>query len=92
MYPSPILSPFLYTIPICLFFKIRRIFNSLVLASGKITSLLLKIANGTTHGDETWYTCVLHHFHDDCRLLTVASGTFLVACIEVKLGPLVQNA
>ena len=23
-----------------------------------ITSSLLKLANGTTHGDETWYACV----------------------------------
>ena len=24
----------------------------------EITSSLLKFANGTTHGDETWYACV----------------------------------
>ena len=29
-----------------------------------ITSSLLKLVNGSTHGDETWYACVLHHFHD----------------------------
>ena len=29
----------------------------------KITSSLLKLAKGSTHVDETWYTCVLHHFH-----------------------------
>ena len=22
------------------------------------------VYNGSTHGDETWYACVLHHFHD----------------------------
>ena len=31
------------------------------------TSSLLKLANGSTHGDETWYAYVLHHFHDDNR-------------------------
>ena len=65
------------------------LFEQQQIASGNI----LKHFNSTTHGDGTWYTCVLHHFHHDCRLLTIASGTFLlVACIEVKLGPLVQNA
>ena len=29
------------------------------------TSSLLKLSNGSTHGDETCYACVLHHFHDD---------------------------
>ena len=29
------------------------------------TYSLLILANGSTHGDETWYACVLHHFHDD---------------------------
>ena len=31
------------------------------------TSSLLKLANGSTHGDETWYAFILHHFHDDNR-------------------------
>ena len=30
-----------------------------------ITSSLLKLTNGIKHGDETWYTCVLHHFRDN---------------------------
>ena len=29
------------------------------------TSSLLKLANSTTHGGETWYACVLHCFHDN---------------------------
>ena len=28
-------------------------------------ALLLKLANGSTHGDETWYAGMLHHFHDN---------------------------
>ena len=31
------------------------------------------IANGSTHGDETWYACVLHHFHDDNEELLIFS-------------------
>ena len=29
------------------------------------TSSLLKLANHTMHGAETWYTCVFERFHDD---------------------------
>ena len=28
-------------------------------------SSLLKLAKDSTHADETWYTCVLHYFHDN---------------------------
>ncbi|CAI8040253.1 hypothetical protein GBAR_LOCUS22437, partial [Geodia barretti] len=31
----------------------------------KITSSLLKLANCSTHGGETWCSCVLHRFHDN---------------------------
>ena len=32
-----------------------------------LISSLFKLPNGSTHGDETWYACILHHFHDDNR-------------------------
>ena len=31
----------------------------------KITSSILKLANCSTHGGETWCACVLHRFHDN---------------------------
>ena len=31
----------------------------------KTTSPLLKLADCSTHGGETWYVCLLYHFHDD---------------------------
>ena len=42
--------------------------------------LLLRYSNLLTHGDETWYACVLHGFHDDNILFEqqqIASVTFV---------------
>ena len=37
-----------------------------------ITSLL-KLDIGSTHGDQTWYTCILHRFHDDHMFVNESS-------------------
>ena len=65
-----------------------------------ITSSFLKLANGSTHRNDTWYVCLLiiismmiTCFHDDCILFGKASGSLnhssnmlTVARMEVKLG------
>ena len=48
------------------------LFKQQRIASGnflKNTFSLLELAKGSTHGDETWYTCVLHYFHDNYMFL-----------------------
>ena len=59
------------------------------------TTLLLKLANCSTHGGETWYTCIIHRFHDNHNNKIIASVTKLllhfsnlltVARMEVKHG------
>ena len=63
----------------------------------KTTSSPLKLANCSTHGGETWYACLLHHFHDDHNnewpqtlFFTItflhSSNLLTVACMVVKLG------
>ena len=62
------------------------------------TSSLLKLANHTMHGGETWYSCVFECFHDN-HWQKIASGTFscnyfftskictpYIQCMEVILG------
>ena len=41
------------------------------------TSSLLKLANHTMHGSETWYACVFERFQDN-HSQKIASGTFPV--------------
>ena len=69
--------------------------NSLRHFSLKLTSSLLKLVNGSTHGDESWYACVLHHFHDNYIHVSMTttdssrhfSSNLLTAThMEMKLG------
>ena len=59
----------------------------------EFSSSLLKLAKGRTHEDETWYICVLHHFHDNYMFLWwpnifshFSSNLVTVARMEMKLG------
>ena len=51
----------------------------------KITSSLLKLAQYSTHGGETWYACVFNRFHDNHQQ-KIASGTFLYSIFKLTNG------
>ena len=60
-----------------------------------------KLVNGSTHGDETWYACVLHRFHDDnvnktkelqvCIRIKPASFSFIIKWVETNRFKILQN-
>ena len=56
----------------------------------KTASLLLKLANCSTHGGEAWCARVLHHFHHNHNKKTFLYNYFFtpltVPRIEMKLG------
>ena len=47
----------------CSSFFSAQLFSSYFLRIRGIYSSLLKLTNCITHGDETWYACVLHRYH-----------------------------
>ena len=54
------------------------------------TSSLLKLANCSTHGGETWCACVLHRFHDNYdknSLRHLSSKIFLHSSNLLTLDP-----
>ena len=55
----------------------------------RITSSLLKLTNGSTHGGEAWYACVFNCFHDNHQAQVLfflqSSDLLTVACMEMKL-------
>ena len=51
----------------------------------KITSSLVKLANCSTHGGETWCTCVLHRFHDDHNSKKPQQILFIITSSLLKL-------
>ena len=55
-----------------------------------ITSPLLQLANGTTHGRDAWCACVLHRFHDNHNNKRPQelhySNSLTVPHMEMKLG------
>ena len=76
---------FIISMTITRFHEDRILFEKPQAIFFKTTSSLLKLANCSMHGgetwcacvlytsfthaDETWYTCVLHHFHDNYMFL-----------------------
>ena len=42
----------------------------------KLTSPLLKLSNGSMYRDETWYVCLLYHFHDDYIHVSMMTALF----------------
>ena len=60
--------------------------NSLRHLSLKFTSSLLKLANCSTHGDETWCARVLHRFHDDHNNKKARELFFIIISSLLKLA------
>ena len=53
----------------------------------KATSSLLKLANCSMHGGETWCACVLHRFHDDHDFALFSSHSYMeLQCSSMQTG------